>query len=610
MSRAAFRLAVAALLALALAAGCGEPAGPDPASLRLVPEGPVLGRVGAYGAHEWLGLPYAAPPVGERRWRAPAPPLAWEGTREALRFGAACSQFASPLGGDDSAEVGTPVGREDCLFLNVYAPAQPPESIPQGDERWPVMVWIHGGGNTIGTTRFYDGGRLAAEEGVVVVTVNYRLGAFGWFRHPALAEGAGAEERSGNFGTLDLIAALRWVQDRIAAFGGDPQRVTIFGESAGGTNVVSLLVSPLARGLFQRAIVQSGSTRSVDAATATNWADDPQPGDPHSAREAAASLWVDAGRAPDRAAARAALEALPPAELAAWLRARSAEAVLTAYRDGDRGQGMVDLPRLIRDGTVLPKAPFEERLAAGAVAPVPVVLGTNRDESRLFVFVDPEHVTRWFGIWPQVHDPERYFRIARIRSELWKVTGADAPAAALVRAGRGPVFAYRFDWDEEPSLLGADLGALLGAAHGFEIPFVFGHFNLGRQGRVLFTRGNRAGREALSAAMRSWWAAFARDGDPGRGLRGELPAWRPWNPAPGAPKFLVLDTPEGGGSRMSPHALTLDRVVAEIEQDPSLSTPALRCEALALVADWTPRFTPDDYAAHGCAEHPLVAGAR
>ena len=232
----------------------------DPATLRHLPAGDVVGSHGRHGGHAWLGLPYAEPPQGELRWRAPQPLLPWTATREALTFGASCPQLASRVGGDDSAEPGALVGDEDCLTLNVYAPAFAPDQVPTGAARLPVMVWIHGGGNTIGAANGYDGSRLATTHPLIVVMVNYRLGALGWFRHAALRAGRDPVEASGNFGTLDQLRALAWVRDNAAAFGGDPGNVTIFGESAGGQNVLALLVSPLAGGLFQRAIVQSGGT--------------------------------------------------------------------------------------------------------------------------------------------------------------------------------------------------------------------------------------------------------------------------------------------------------------------------------------------------------------
>ena len=224
------RVWVSALgLALGLACARGEEAPApvaDAAARRAVETGELVGFVGDYGSHVWLGIPYATPPVGELRWRAPRPAQAWMGPRESLAFSSPCPQFATPLGGLDQQEPGTPAGDEDCLYLNVYTPVFPAGGVPQGDARLPVMVWIHGGGNVVGHAGFYDGGNLAASQDVVVVTTHYRLGPFGWFRHPALpGEGASALDVSGNYGTLDLVQTLQWVQRNIASFGGEQRRL-------------------------------------------------------------------------------------------------------------------------------------------------------------------------------------------------------------------------------------------------------------------------------------------------------------------------------------------------------------------------------------------------
>ena len=599
-------------LGLALAGCASEPPAPlpgaDPATLRHLPAGDVIGAAGRYGGHAWLGIPYAEPPVGALRWRAPQPLLPWTGTREALAFGASCAQFASGVGGDASAEPGTLVGSEDCLALNVYAPAEP------GAARLPVLVWIHGGGNTIGTSRFYDGSRLASLHGVIVVTLNYRLGALGWFRHAALREGRNALDASGNFGTLDQIAALHWVQANVAAFGGDPGNVTIFGESAGGQNVFVLLTSPLAKGLFHRAIVQSGGAWNSSVAEAENLRDAPEPGDAHSSGEILLALLERERLAAGRASALATAAAMPPAEIASFLRGLPVEKLLAAY-DG-RGVGMYECPRVFREGTVIPAEPLGERLADPAGHhTVPVLLGSNRDEQKLFFFLDPARVRRWFGV-PQARDALAYDRDAGYRSRAWKVSGVDDPARALARSQPGRVFAYRFDWDEEPRVFWADLGALLGAAHGLEIPFVFGHWQLGPTGRFLFDEANRPGREALSAMMMSYWAEFAQSGDPGRGRDGTLPRWAPWQDD--GEKYAVLDTPAGGGVRMATESESFEDLSAAILVDESFESEEERCAALASLTTWTSeRFGDAQYRAAGggrCAAFPpeqlLAADAR
>jgi para-nitrobenzyl esterase len=543
----------------------------DPASRRATSSGDVVGFTGRYGSFVWLGLPYAAPPVGELRWRAPVPPAAWSGVREALAPGAPCVQYASPLGGIQTAAPDTPVGDEDCLTLNVYAPrtATPTSFLP-------VMVWIHGGGNTVGAGTLYDGGNLAATQNVVVVTLNYRLGPFGWLRHAALRDGAPDDvERSGNFGTLDLVRALDWVQSNAAAFGGDPARVTVFGESAGAANTMALLLSPQAVGLFHRAISESGGLRTHELAAAEAFTDAPDLETANSSNEAIARMFVNAKRARDRGEARAAMEGMPPAELQAWLRRASAYDVLRAYRPLPK-TGFVPMATNFGDGVVLPTGSHLEHLRRpDGWSRVPVVLGTNRDETKTFLFGSPLWIRRWLGFLPRSIEPDRYDLVAQFGSTMWKATGADDPAAAMRASGATDVYVYRFDWDEEPTILGTDLAHMLGAGHGFEIPFVFGHFDLGREANRVFTRENEPGRLALAKAMMTYWAGFARDGRPSGDA---LPAWPAWDPV--APSYLVLDTDAGGGIRTADGRVTRASVLAAIATTPELPTPRDRCLVL------------------------------
>jgi len=598
-----------------LAASCRSEPPPvaDPTSRRATPAGELVGFTGAYGSHVWRGIPYARPPVGPLRWRAPQAAEPWPGVREALTSGSICPQLASSFGGDDSVESGTPVGSEDCLTLSAYAPAFAPDAVPTGAARLPVMVWLHGGGNVVGSSDNYDGGNLAASRDVVVVAINYRLGPFGWLRHASLrGADTSAEDRSGNFGTLDQIRALEWVRDNVSAFGGDPSRVTIFGESAGGRDVFALLVSPRARGLFHRAIVQSGGTESLPLHEAENLVDDAPPGEANSSGEVLLRLLVADDRAADRATAQAAVAAMSPGEVAGFLRERSSHEILAAYSHDDL-EDLPDVPQLFRDGVVLPAEDGMELLArGGAYNAVPVMLGTNRDEHRLFFIGKPEYV-RWV-LWlaPRLRDPERFLATTGHMSDWWKVGGADAPAAAL-RHRQGPsVWVYRFDWDEEPTLFFSDLSTLLGASHAFEIPFVFGHWDLGRRARVLFSEGNAAGREELSRKMMSWWAQFAATGDPGRGRDGDLTPWKPWDDSkPDAERFLVIDTEAGGGVRMSSESLSEAGVLAAIEADPRLPGPRERCDVYRELADWGRGFGPEDYTTAGggeCSDFPLDAG--
>jgi para-nitrobenzyl esterase len=587
---------VLALLLLAACRGAPPPPTPDPTSRRSTPSGEVVGFVGTYGSWVWPGLPYAAPPVGERRWRAPDLPAAWAGVREAVRPGHPCVQYASPLGGVEGAPVDTPVGDEDCLTLNVYAPrsATPTSFLP-------VMVWIHGGGNTIGTGTRYDGGNLAATQNVVVVTLNYRLGPFGWFRQAALRADASSDaERSGNFAILDLVRALEWVGSHIASFGGDPARVTIFGESAGATNTLALLLSPQAIGLFHRAIIQSGGLRLWDTVTAEAFDDTPTPDTRNSANEAVARMLVADGTARDRADAKTRLPAIPPIELAARLRAKPAREVLAAYAPL-AGMGMIRMPVVFRDDTVLPTGPYLDHFRrTEGWSRVPVMLGTNRDEHKLFMVTSPDWIRWWLGFLPRFVDEASYDPVADALARMWKATGADEVATAMVASGARDVFVYRFDWDEEPTILGTPLARMVGAAHGLEIPFVFGHFAMGREASRLFTAENEPGRRELSAAMMSYWAAFARTGRPERG-DGARPEWPAWS---ATPEYLVLDTPAGGGITRSSAVQTRAGVLAAIESDPRLAGPRERCLAYHDLVLWSPSLTREAYDAR-CRDFPF-----
>jgi para-nitrobenzyl esterase len=303
--------------------------------------GPVRGEsvteTGAT-ARIFRGIPYAAPPVGELRWKPPQPAKAWSQVRDATRWPNRCPQGQSSMG------VGSPIA-EDCLYLNVVTAAE------SSDEKRPVMVFYHGGGLTSGTgnSTTYNHPKLP-NQGVVVVTVNSRLGPFGYLAHPALAaEGRG----SGNYGTLDIRASLEWVRDNIAAFGGDPQNVTIFGESGGGVKVTSLLASPLSRGLFHRAIVQSGSALITQGRVTTKEAAE--------ARGAALATALGAPQGP---------QALPAMRAAKW------EDVLAAAGKTRFTAGVVV------DGEVIP-APVHELFAQGRQNKVPLIVGANEGEASL-----------------------------------------------------------------------------------------------------------------------------------------------------------------------------------------------------------------------------------
>lgn len=571
----------------------------SPEALRTTTSGPVIGFAASDDTLAWRGIPYAAAPTGELRWRAPRPPDPWREPLQALEYGAVCPQFSSLLG-DRSGEAGDIVGQEDCLTLNVYAPRP-----ADGSSRLPVMFWLHGGGNTLGSARPYNGSVLASDQQVVVVTIHYRLGVLGWLRHPALRDTASdAREASGNFSTLDMIAALEWVRDNIAAFGGDPDRVTLFGESAGGRNIFSLLASPLATGLFHGAIAQSGLPGTSTLERAENYRDDPKPGARFSGRELVLKWLQSAGHAGDREDARALQEGLPAKDLARLLRDLSLEELFEKlYVPG----GMYLAPQLYRDGTVLPAEPLLSVFADPAGwNSVPLITGTNRDELKLFLSINPDYVSRWFGLIPRIRDPEQYEWRSSLLSDNWKAIAVDEVAEIIAGAeGSPPVFAYRFDWDEGTANWLVDLPQLLGAAHALELDFLWGPL-LGRYIKGLFTDDNAAGRAELTRAMRGYWGRFAHGGDPGRGPDGDLPRWTHWRQGEG--EFMLLDSPAGGGLRMSGDTVFAEDIKRRLRDDKRLAEASSRCAMYVLLfldnGGVEQFFDTREYHGLGCAEFP------
>jgi para-nitrobenzyl esterase len=397
---------------------------------------------------------------------------------------------------------------EDCLHLSVWTPGL-------DSARRPVLVWIHGGGFVTGTAGnvMYAGGDLAQRSDVVAVTVNYRLGGLGFLAHPLLATAEHAGY--GNWGLLDQIAALRWVRDHIAAFGGDPSNVTVFGESAGGMSVSALLAMPSARGLFHKAIVESGPPYTHGA---------------NRAAEAAEDVVKELGLGE---VSRDLLQRVPATDLVA---------AVGAVQARPPRSGELPLPLLpVVDGVTLPVDPLEA-VARGSAEEVPLVVGTNKDELAFFALADPGMATiddaqllgRVRRSAPAARPEEvvATYRRARMRRgepvtprDLWVAAGSDLvfrwPSlrlAAAQRARQPRTFVYLFTW-ETPVF-----GGIFGACHALEIPFVFGTV---RHPVVGAFSGGGAAAEALSEDMQAAWAAFARTGDPSSRRSGPWPAWDP-----------------------------------------------------------------------------------
>ena len=323
-----------------------------------------------------------------------------------------------------------------------------------------------------------------------------------------------------------------------------------------------------------------------------------------------AKLLMGDGRVADREAARRVLAEISAAELAEALRAKPAAEILALYDPSGLG-GMYAAPELIRDGAVLPDADPLEAFAQGRFNAVPTILGMNRDEAKLFMLFSSPRVTRVFGLPLWLNAPDLYDASADYSTRMWKLRGVDAPARAMRASGAPGVYAYRFDWDEEPDLLGLDVSRMLGAAHGLEVPFVFGWLSLGAATRLVFDPDLREQNEALSRAMMSYWGQHAQAGSPGRGRGGELPEWPAWGLAEGDPKFLIFDSQDGGGLRTSPRDVTREGILADVARDPRLPTPRDRCEVYALLTQRAESLSADEYARvenGACAPYPLGIG--
>ncbi len=558
----------------------------DERTSRNLGSGEVVGFV-REGVATWLGIPFAAAPVGDMRWRAPAPVKPWEGRREALSFGAPCPQLGAQ---------GNTTGDEDCLSLNVWSPA-----VDNFDrKKRPVMFWIHGGGNSVGdaSTPIYHGDNLSRDHDLVIVSTQYRLGPLGWFRHPALVEATSTkEDQSGNYGTLDLIQALRWVNENIEAFGGDPDNVTIFGESAGAFDVLSLMASPLATGLFHKAISQSGGLNLSTIAEAENYLDDDNPGHRLSSREAVNNMLIQQGLAADREAAQLVQEEMEFPALAEALRDLTPAELLGLYRGAFAG--MLGNPDIFADGYVLPAGMSAVEIFSDTSLynPVPVILGTNRDETKLFTAFASGHVDRTFGVPTGFKDLRAYNRDNGYSSDGWKIRAVDELATALMQAQGEHVYAYRFDVDDWRDFGVVDLKNLLGAAHALEIPFVFNKFI--KPMRVIFPSSMQAQFDMVADHMGSYWAQFAYTGSPGVGREGDKPNWLAWNvDRPQMPRLMVFDTTVDQGIRMESDRITTADLKRRFFADTTFASQSEYCEAYRRVFTGS-QFEATEYSALG-----------
>ena len=476
-------------------------------------KGSVQGFEDNYTTWTWKAIPFTKPPTGELRWKAPQDPDPWTGTLQNQDFCSMCPQTSY-----DNTSI---QGSEDCLYLNIWRPRTAEKNLP-------VYFWIYGGSEVMGSADPYIGAPLAGRQNMVVVTINYRLGLLGWFTHPALREGLSGADSSGNWATLDIIKALSWVHDNIETFGGDPGNVTTAGQSAGGINVLSLMMSQLATGLFHRGIVQSGGLSGTPVADGDTFAD----------KLIEALLVLDGTPAQSAAAAR---QNMSNAEIRDYLRGKTV-AQLFAAASGLRA------PYIFTDGTVIPAEGADVFKDPNKYNRVPLIMGTNSEEGKLFLYL--------FGLADKLGNPVYQLLGGKAFDRLTRKLKMDPLAYQLSRHENQPVYCYsfqygqyrRFGYNAWPTDTGPtdrmSWAQALGACHGLDLPFNFGlvgSFPLfAGIGEYIFRQDNRAGQLALSDAMMNYNGQFARTGDPN--IAGQ-PQWTTWPKSrlsPG-PRFMSFD---------------------------------------------------------------------
>ena len=523
----------------------------------------------AYGAVEgslsndrttmiWQGVPYAKPPVDDfvnqiyLRWKAPQDQAPWQGVREATRPALKCTQLQTT---DDWLRTGIidPDSGEDCLYVTIYR--------PNNSKKLPVYVWIHGGSNNFGSAREYGATELAVRSDVVVVVVQYRLGPIGWFYHPALQSGTDPLSDSGNFGTLDTAKALKWIQQNIAAFGGDTNKVTVTGESAGAHNTMNLVISPVGKGLFNGAMYESGGMAPVTADSGRASAND---------YIEKLLMFADGVSTPVSSATRAAYAQKRVAmenagTLASYLRhAKAGDLFLAILK-----YGSVPTFPIIEDGNVMPLGGWIPAIQSGNYNKMPIILGSNEYELKPFEVLFGSIVAlygapstlptySWFDLFTSVRnnntpkyedilktpfDQDLYDKAGYFGTLQWKAKNVDSLAHEFSQV-QDKVYAYFFKWG------GVGSGPypfdhIYAAGHASEIAF----FGIGAdQGlfNLPFVPANQKGRDELKGAMMAYLSNFARTGNPNSGdSQHAFPAqrtkWEQWINASGGPKAIVFD---------------------------------------------------------------------
>jgi len=511
------------------------------------------------GVINWNDIPYAEPPINNLRWKAPRN---IENSSNIIqpKDGNFCLQRTSILGGSSQFSDDSISGTEDCLYLDIYAPRK------KSKKMLPVMFWIHGGGNTSGLKDLYDFSKLVKKHNVIVVSINYRLGPLGWFSHPAIQNLQNDIDKTSNFGTLDIIFALEWVNKNISLFGGNSDNITIFGESAGGHNVLSLLVSSKAKGLFHKAISMSGYTESISLEDAHKQTKQ-TPSSNYSSSEVV-------NRIIDSQSNNKNYKEYNIHEIRDLLYSLSGKEFYQYYANRETFE---ELPLLTNDGLVIPKIGLREALSKKEhVNNVPTIVGSNRDEvkiwlafSEYFVTLDNSATSFIFDL-PKVvlKDEDAYEAFNYYRSNAWKIRGVIDPIKSLAKSGNSQLYSYRFDWDDHRKLILADFKKIFGAGHALEIPLLTGSTKLVGGPPVsnfLYPKG--ISYFYTSRNMMKFWSNFAKYGEPGYSTNNIK--WELYNTDEKNISYIVLDKKRK--LKMSSDNLTLNQLSKEIFLDERLS---------------------------------------
>jgi len=508
----------------------------------------------------WNDIPYAKPPIDDLRWKAPRK-IEQNSNLIKPKNNNFCLQRTSNLGGSSQFSNESISGSEDCLYLDIYSPSKTSEQL------LPVMFWIHGGGNTSGLKDLYDFTKLVKKHNVIVVTINYRLGPLGWFTHPAVQSLQDGLDRTSNFGTLDIISALEWVNENINSFGGNPNNITIFGESAGGHNVLSLLVSKKAKGLFHKAISMSGYTESISPENAYKQKNQ-SPTSNYSSWEVVNKIVEDQFNKNQQ-------DKYSNKELRDLLFSLSGKEFYQYYAERKTFE---ELPLLTNDGLVIPKIGLREALSKKEhLNSVPTIAGSTRDEvkiwlafSEYFVALDYSATGSLFNLPSVIFKNEKAFEAFNYyRSSAWKIRGVNEPLNALAKAGNSELYSYRFDWDDRRRFIVADFKKLFGAGHALEIPLLTGNAKLvGGPPVSNFMYPKGISYFYTSRNMMRFWSNFAKYGEPGASTNNVN--WEPYIFDDNKySKYIVIDKRKN--LKMSSDNITFKSLSEKIHTDGRLS---------------------------------------